>query len=197
MKAKIRQQALTTALLLTVVSFPAFADDIGNLPDILVANLGIVSDIMQTLAILFGLGLFITGMFQLKRYGEMRTMMSAQMSINGPLATILAGVALLFSPLVIGTALVAFWGPTGLTDLAAPSTSTSWGQYTTAVIMFVRLLGIWAFMRGFYLLSRSGQHQGQPVIGKALIHIFAGILCVHIMGTIQLLEGLFGFDFQI
>ena len=104
-----------------MASLPAWAGNgsgtIGNLPDILIANLNIIADIMQTLAILIGLALFVGGMFQLKRYGEMRTMMSSQMSIAGPLMTLIAGVAMLCAPLMIGTALVSFWGAGGANDL--------------------------------------------------------------------------------
>ena len=84
---KTRPPVFAIAAILAVASLPAWAGNgsgtIGNLPDILVANLNIIADIMQTLAVLIGLTLFVGGMFQLKRYGEMRTMMSSQMSISG------------------------------------------------------------------------------------------------------------------
>lgn len=204
MKNSIKWQVLSSAGLLILASLPAFADqsgsgDIGNLPDILVANLNLIATIMQTLAILIGLALFVGGMFQLKRYGEMRTMMSAQMSISGPLMMLFSGVAMLCSPLLMGTFLVSFWGPAGVTDLPYDGdTSSSWSQYIEPVLMMVRLVGVYAFMRGFVMASKTGSGHAQPgTTGKVLIHIFAGILCVHIMGTIQLVESILGFDFAI
>ncbi len=197
MKAKIQLQALSVALVLSVLSFPASANDIGNLPDVLMANLGVIAQIMQTLSIFIGLGLFIGGMFQLKRYGEMRTMMSSQMSISGPMMTIIAGVAMLFSPVMISTLLVSFWGSGGVTDLNPGNTNSGWGQYMQPVLMLVRIIGIYAFMRGFVIAAKSGSHSGQPTVGKALVHILAGIMCVHVVGTMKLIQSILGFDFAI
>lgn len=203
MRIKIQLQALGAAALLALGSSSAWAasgtGDIGNLPAILVANLNTIGTIMQTVAILLGLGLFMGGVFQLKRYGEARTMMSSQMSMAGPLMTLISGIALLFSPLLIGTLLVSFWGPGGQTDLPYDgNTSSGWAQYVQPVLMLVRIVGIYAFMRGFVMAAKTGSgHAQQGTTGKVLIHIFAGILCVHIMGTIQLVESLLGFNFSI
>lgn len=199
---KIKTQVQSIAAFLTVASFPAWADstgDIGDLPDILLQNLGIIADVMQTLAVLIGLALFVAGLFQLKRYGEMRTMMSAQMTIYGPLMTIIAGVAMLCLPLIIGTMLVSFWGPTGTVDLPYDGgTDTGWSEYVPAVLMLVRLVGIYSFMRGIVMSAKTGSGHAPPgTIGKVMVHIFGGILCVHIMGTIKLIESIFGFDFSI
>lgn len=200
MKRTIQQRAVGTAVLLMFASFPAWAsDDIGNLPDILTQNLGIIADIMQTLSILIGLSLFIAGLFQFKKYGEMRTMMSSQMSISAPLMTLISGIAMLCSPLIMGTMLVSFWGVTGATDLPYDgSTSSGWTQYIQPVLMLVRLVGVYAFMRGFVMAAKTGSGHASPgTTGKVFVHIFAGILCVHIMGTIQLIESILGFNFSI
>lgn len=200
MKTSMKLQALSSAALLMLATVPAWADgDIGNLPEILTQNLGLIADVMQTLAVLIGLALFIGGMFELKRYGEMRTMMSAQMTIAGPLAKLLAGVGMLFSPLLMGTLLVSFWGPGGQSDLPYDgSTTNGWSQYVPAVLMLVRIVGVYAFMRGFVMAAHSaGQHARPGTAGKVLVHIFAGILCVHVMGTIQLIESILGLNFQI
>lgn len=200
MKARIQRNTSLIGLFLGVTSLPAWAGgSVGNLPDVLVANLNLIADIMQTLAILIGLTLFIGGLFQLKRYGEMRTMMSSQMSIAGPLMTVLAGVAMLCSPLMIGTALVSFWGADGISDMPySGDTSSSWNQYIPVVLMMVRLVGVYAFMRGFVMAAKTGSGHAQPgTIGKVMVHIFAGILCVHIMGTINLIGSIIGIDFAL
>ncbi len=200
---KTRPPVFAIAAILAVASLPAWADNgsgtIGNLPDILIANLNIIADIMQTLAVLIGLTLFVGGMFQLKRYGEMRTMMSSQMSIAGPLMTIISGVAMLCAPLMIGTALVSFWGVGGANDLPYDGdVTTSWTQYIKPVLMLVRIVGVYALMRGFVMAAKTGSGHAPPgTIGKCLVHIFAGILCVHIVGTVQLIGSIIGIDFPL
>ncbi len=199
----IQRQVSGIALLLVFASVPAWAGntsgDIGNLPEILTQNLGIIATIMETIGILLGLGLFIGGMFQFKRYGEARTMMSSQMSMAGPLMTLIAGIAMLCSPLLIGTLLVSFWGNSGTTDLSYDGDVTStWSQYIQPILMLVRLVGVYSFMRGFVMSAKTGSGHAQPgTTGKVLVHLFAGILCVHIMGTIKLFESIFGFDFVL
>lgn len=199
MRMKPILHAVAMSLILGLVSLPVWADSTSDLPGILIDNLGLVGVIMQTLGILIGLSLFVAGMFQLKRYGEMRTMMSSQMSISGPLMTLLAGVAMLCSPLFMGTLLVSFWGPAGISDLSyTGDTTSSWSQFVTPVLMFVRLIGVYAFMRGFVMAAKTGSGHAQPgTTGKVLVHIFAGILCVHIMGTIQLMESIFGLNLTL
>ncbi len=191
--------AITASALL--ISAPALADgsDIGNLPDILMQNLGIVADIMQTLAILIGLALFIGGVFQLKRYGETRSMMSSQASMMGPLMAMLSGVAMLCSPLFMGTVLVSFWGTGGISDLPYDtSAETGWSQYIEPVLMMVRLVGVYAFMRGFVMSSKTGSGHAPPgTTGKIFAYLFGGILCIHIMGTMQLFGSILGFNFDI
>jgi intracellular multiplication protein IcmC len=201
MMTRVQRHTFSVAAVLAMASLPAWADSgsIGNLPDILVNNLNIIADIIQTLAILIGLSLFVGGMFQLKRYGEMRTMMSSQMSIFGPLMTLISGVAMLFSPLMIGTALVAFWGQGGANDIPyAADGATGWQQYITPVLMLVRLVGVYAMMRGFVMAAKTGSGHAPPgTIGKVLVHIFAGILCVHIVGTVDLIGSIIGVDFAL
>ena len=198
MKINIRQQVWGVALLLVLASFPAMAGDINNLPDVLTENLGLIANVMQSVSIVLGLGLFVGGMFHLKRYGEMRTMMSAQMTIWGPLMRILSGAALMYLPVMISTSLVAFWGTGGDMPIASSTSMEGWAQYIPAVLMLVRLVGVYAFMRAFMLAARSGRTQGQPgTVGKVLVNLLAGILCVHVMGTIQLIESILGFSFSI
>jgi intracellular multiplication protein IcmC len=200
MKMHQRLGILSLGVLSIFAMSPAWASsDLGNLPDILMANLNVAGDIMQTIAVLMGLGLFIGGIFQLKRYGEMRTMMSSQLSIAGPMMTMIAGVGLLCSPLFMGTLLVSFWGTGGAADLPyAGDTTSGWAQFVQPVLMLVRLVGVYAFMRGFVMAARTGSgHAQQGTIGKILLHLFGGILCVHIVGTMSLIENILGFNFSL
>ena len=158
---------------------------------ILTQNFQIISVIIENIAILMGVGFTLTGLFQLKKYGESRTMMSQQHSIAGPLMMLLAGAMLLILPTFVGSILLAFWGTNS--PLSYGGGPTGYNALIPPVLMFVRIIGVGAFIRGIVLLSRSsGQQAQQGTFGKAMIHIFAGILCIHILGTINLLEQLLG-----
>ena len=149
------------------------------------------SIIIQSIGIALGLFLFLSGVFALKRYGEMRTMMSQQMTIAKPLFKMFAGIGLLCLPTMIATVMQAMWGT--YDPLSYTGYGNDYDILIPPVIVFVRLIGVGAFIRGWVLLSRCGGGEGgQPgITGKAILHIVGGILCIHIIGTYNLLISLF------
>ncbi len=161
--------------------------------NVMMNNLGIIASTMSVLSILIGLALFLSGMFQLKRYGESRTMMSQQLTLWGPGAMMLGGILLLLLPYTITTSLRAFFGDGQTLPLAyQPTGEYDFDVYVPVVLAFVRVIGVGAIIRACILLSKSGSHSGQPgSLGKAMMHLFGGILCVHILGTVQLIKYLF------
>lgn len=157
----------------------------------LTSNFSTIADLLGAISLIMGISIFIGGIFQMKKYGESRTMMSGQHSVAGPLMMLLAGTMLMALPAVIDSAMLAFWsdqnplsyegGPGGYSALIPP------------VIMFVRIIGVGSFMRGIVLMSRSGSQQSQPgTMAKALIHLLAGVLCIHIIGTVDLMQNILG-----
>ncbi len=161
-------------------------------PNLLMQNLGTIANIVQSVTVLMGVGLFMMGIFRLKRYGEMRTFMSHQMTIASPLLMMFGGIALLCLPLVLRTALLNFWSTSNPLHYEGPL--SSWELLIPPIIVFVRLIGVGAFIRGVLLFSRCGSEQGhQGMMGRALLHILGGMLCVHILGTVRLLKEILGF----
>ena len=161
-------------------------------PTQLMGNLGLMAVIFQDISIIMGLGLFMFGLFRLKRYAEARTMMSHQMTIAGPLMLLIGGTMFLCFPLVLRTALFNFWSTTHPNPMAYAG-GDSYEQLIPPIVIFVRLIGVGSFMRGVLLFSRVGGEQSQPgTLSKACIHMFAGILCIHILGTVDLLRSIFG-----
>ncbi len=151
------------------------------------SNLYVVSYIMQDVSIFFGLMLCMLGFFQFKRYGESRTMMSAQHSIAEPLVTIVAGCMLmsfvpmirLFNNMFLGTS-----------DLMSYVGSSGGSDYDTVemIMTFIRLIGIGAFMNGFIKLSRTGrQNTQQGSAGKAFMYIIGGVACTNCVFFIDLI----------
>ena len=58
---------------------------------ILISNFTSLSYIIQAVMVMIGVCLIVTGLFKFKRYGEMRSMMSQQVTITGPLFCLLSG----------------------------------------------------------------------------------------------------------
>lgn len=162
-------------------------------PQILINSFGELAVILQTVSVLMGLGLFMTGLFELKRYGEMRTMMSHQMTIAKPALMILCGVIFLILPTFLATGLVALWGTSS--PLAYHGNADGYAEYIPPLLMFVRLIGAGSIMRGIVLFARAGGQGGQPgTMGKAMVHVIGGLCALHILGTEQILSSILGLN---
>lgn len=162
-------------------------------PTTLMNNLGVIADIVQAVSIAMGLGLFMSGLFRLKRYGEMRTFMSYQMTLAWPLLMLIGGIMLLCLPLMIRTALVNIWSTSNPLHYTGPK--GGFEQLIPPIIVLVRLVGVGAFIRGIVLFSRMGREGVPPgTMGKAMLHVLGGLLCVHILGTLDLLKEILGWS---
>jgi intracellular multiplication protein IcmC len=129
-------------------------------------------------------------MMAFKKYAESRTMMSGQHSIAKPVFKLVAAAILLALPVATQTVLLALWGTSSV--MAYTSGDTGLSELIPPVVLFIRLVGVWAFMRGAVLLTRLGGESAQPGQGgKAVIHLLAGILCINIVATCDLIEWMF------
>lgn len=163
------------------------------MPSVLLHNFGELANILQSVSILIGIGLFIGALFKIKRYAEMRTMMSHQITLAGPLMMIIAATALIVMPTFISTAVFSVWGTSN--PLAYQGgVVEGYEQFIPPILMFARLIGVAAMIRGLVLVSRSGKVGGQPgTTSKALLHLIGGILLIHILGTLHILKTLLDF----
>lgn len=159
--------------------------------NVLIQNLKIIAQIVNVFAVMTGIFLTFMAIMEFKKMGEQRSMMSQQHGAMKPTVLLLTGAILLILPGFASTALLAFWGQTS--DMAYYGDSSGYASLAPAVLAFVRLIGLGSFIRGIILLSRAGGQQSQPgSIGKALIHIFAGILCLHVVETVNLIGTILG-----
>lgn len=159
----------------------------------LIQSFTVIGRILGTISIGLGVAMFVGGLLHLKRYGEMRTFMSHQMTLWAPLSRIFAGVFFLILPAFAATGLLAFWGTSNPLHYSGGS-DTVMDHYIPAINMFVRLVGIGAIMRAISLLARSGSQQSQPgSLSRAVFFLFSGVLCVHIVGSARLFQSIFNF----
>lgn len=139
----------------------------------------------------FLLGLFFAfrGVFLLKEYGAMRTMMSSQTSIIPPLVNIFVGLALLYWKVMLDAFLITIFGSTSLDQKPLGTT-----EIEEELALIIRLFGFIAFVRGWILLSRAASHGAQPgTLTKSLMYMFSGIFLINIYGTWTILQSLLPF----
>lgn len=160
-------------------------------PSVLISNFETISTIVGWVSTGAGFCLLVSAMFKFKRYGESRTMMSSQMSMSGPLFTLIAGVALVLLPRTLEILVGSIWGD-GQSLLIMPAGSEPVDQYMVAIYKMIQIVGIVSIIRGIITLSKLGGGQGQPgMMGKAFGFIIGGAFCLNIQGTIALFKLIF------
>lgn len=158
-------------------------------------SLSSLANIIEYIAIIMGVGMILSSLFLFKKYGQMRTFMSQQLTMTKPLLTLIGGAALLILPTFIGTAERMVWGQSWFSQTMSLDLGTDWTGLLEPVFMLVRLLGVIALIRGILLATKAGGQQSQPgMAGKAAIHFIAGVLCINIDSTARILGNIFDFS---
>lgn len=137
------------------------------------------------------------GIYQLKEYGEARTMMSSQTSLKAPLTYLIVAAVLVYLPTAVDILMMSSFGNTGspLTYSTAGGSALVPADVTYAVLRLVQIVGLIAFIRGWVLLAQASKQGAQPALGKALTHIIGGILAINILGTKDVIGATFGVTF--
>jgi intracellular multiplication protein IcmC len=157
-------------------------------PAVLLANLGDISTIVLNVCIVIGLVFIIGSILVFKRYGEMRGIMSHQMTIGRPLMLLLGGAGMLMIPYLSTTFISMIFGNTSPLSMTTVGV-TEWDNLMESVVVLTRIIGVVALARGLCMLAKSGSQNRTPgAIGRGCIFVVAGILCIHILGTISLLQ---------
>lgn len=142
------------------------------------------------LAYVMGMGFIIAGIVKMKHFGEMRTMMSGEHGMFGPMVYLAVGAALLYLPTSVQVGMSTFWSnpsPMGYT-----SQQDQWNQFLSDCYLIIELIGVIAFIRGLVILSHGGGRGGQGGVAKGLTHVVAGILCINIYQFVQMVLATLG-----
>jgi len=136
-------------------------------------------------------GLVISGaaLFKLREVGDGRT------QLKTPLIWAVAGAFLLALPGTIETATQTLsLGSNSAYKLLSNSHTTTGNQQVEAafsgVLLFIKLVGHIAFVRGLFLLKEYGSGK-EGTLGRALTMIFGGAACINIETTFGILANTF------
>ena len=140
-------------------------------------------------AYLIGIAFIFRGVYQLKVYGDLRTMMSVQTNFKATMMVFFAGAALLYSPTAFKSMLLSTFATTSVTDpMSYQSAKGVMSPIAVkALLRFLQLIGTISFIRGWVYLTHTSNPNGKSSLGKAITHIIAGLLAINIEGTRQML----------
>jgi len=175
---------------------PAYAIDLSNISvqDTLVNVANQVPMLMKlatALAYVLGMIFVVMSVIKLRHTGEMRTMMSQEHGLAGPLIMMAVGAMLLYIPTSVQVGLSTFWSdpnPYGYLQQ-----QDQWAQFINDCFIIVQLVGVIAFIRGLIIWTHLGSHGGgQGNFARGLTHVIGGILCINIYQFIQVIMNTLG-----
>lgn len=150
--------------------------------------------LLTAFAYVAGFFFVFKGVYALKAYGESRTMMSSNADLKGPLASILAGTMLIFSPAAFHMINLTFFGTPSILRYTDGGAGAFTQSSIIAVIGVVQIIGLIAFVRGWVYIAKAGAHSGQPIMGKAITHIIAGAFALNVVQVKDMIWNTFGFS---
>ena len=154
-----------------------------------------ITRLVTAWAYLTGIVFGAIAIFQLKVYGEMRTMMSGHANLFKPIMYLIVSVILMYLPSTFQSVMKTTFGSASTSPLSWSSVS-SVGMYgyklaiTPALLGLMRLVGLISFVRGWILLVRISEQGQHGSFGKAITHILGGLLLINVVAVGNILSNL-------
>lgn len=166
--------------------------DVVTILETLSGSLPAVQRMVVAFAYTCGFAMIFAAMYKLKQYGELRAMMSLQTDFRGPVSTIFVGAVLIYLPNAYEIMMTSFFGYGSVLTYTTDE-GTRWTRLVEVVVYITQIVGIIAFIRGWILLSRTANSQGQPsMMAKGITHILGGLMAMNIVGMVELINATLG-----
>jgi intracellular multiplication protein IcmC len=157
-----------------------------------------IQKLVSGAAYLIGVMFLIKGIMALKHAGEGKSHMSQGHTMKEPILYLISGAMLLYLPTAMDVILQTVYGSDEILSYNELQGGNpiidvlfgSSGLFGGGLVIFIQLIGLIAFVRGWVMLAKSASQQGghQGGLGKAAMHIFGGILAINIVQTINIIN---------
>lgn len=162
------------------------------------AGLKGAANFASNLYYLVGMALCISAIYTLKKFGHRTAFMHVQVGVIGPMVQFFIGVALIYSPTlfkIINQTL--FETPVTSSEFSgfaqAASTQFRLVYIIREISAIIQLIGIFAFLRGWLILTKVGKQGTQPgTVTKGIVHLIGGILAINIITTVNIVVATLG-----
>lgn len=172
--------------------------DITDMLISLQSSLGPLYKLATASAYIIGCSLLVKAIYSLKIYGEARTMMASNTNIREPMFNLVLAVFLIYLPTGFQILMNSTFGYGNVMAYDQfPSTSgLAPSQAGQVLLQLTQVVGVYAFVKGFVMLSRSAGQGAQPQqFGKGLTHVVGGIFAMNIVGTFDVIANTFNITF--
>ncbi|WP_367606534.1 type IV secretion protein IcmC [Legionella sp. W05-934-2] len=161
------------------------------------ASLEPIQQLITGVAYVMGIAFAFKAIYSLKVYGEARTMMSSNASLKEPVTYLVVSAVFIYLPRAMKVLLMTTFGDTDILPYAPINSSNgtldalfgSNSPVGASLSLFIQVIGLIAFIRGWVLIARAAGQGGQPgTTGKGLMHVFGGILAINIVKTLEIIN---------
>jgi len=80
----------------------------------------------------------------------------------------------------------------GWTAVAALDTTGTFATVISAALTFFQLIGMIAFVRGWYIVKNAIEGAGQATVAQGFTHIIGGVLAINIYKFLEIMDNTFG-----
>lgn len=175
--------------LFSLITFTSFAHADGSIADMFANSKDAwiaLSKLTQFIAVVIGFYLIIGSVMKFSQLGS-----SPQATPKQPIAMFLIGVALFAITPSISTVYVTMFSNPMQTVLVPAAGGGNCGPNTgdvmQSIFMFIKLVGIIAFIRGWLLLNQAAAGK-DGMIGRGLVHIGGGVAAMNVVMVAKMLK---------
>lgn len=184
-QTKILLLVLTATLLMPSQAF-AQGVTIGSMFANFSGSVLAIIKLIKVAAYIIGVFLVVGSIFKFSQLGQ------GQVQAKTPLIMFFSGIGIFALTGTVSLAMQTMAMGSGPGDILMPSTGG--GASTQAaiqgVMLFIRMIGYIAFIRGWLLLNQNAQGK-EGTIGRALTHIFGGVAAINVAWTAKMLANTF------
>lgn len=159
-----------------------------------------IIDAFYGLALIIGACLSISAIYDFVKYAEdnrhgmkpaiVKTFIAVMLVSLSQSVTVSAGtIGLTQSATYKDTADLSIFGSGGSSSGAVSEFSTG---ALTGIIIFIKLIGHVAFIKGLLIFKDVGNNRGDATIGKGMTHLLGGAACIQLEPFLQILATTFG-----
>ncbi|MEY3183093.1 MAG: hypothetical protein RLZ35_1078 [Pseudomonadota bacterium] len=180
-----------------------------NLRDLVIP----LTQLLLAFSFVVGIALIWRAIGMMKKFGQMNTMQSQPGEVSGPLVYLVVGAVLIWIPTTTGILTESVFGTSAeklfsgntfdysnlgsgsqlLSYVSGSTLEAQWSAIANTLVLYIQFIGLIAFIRGWIIVSKSGQPGVQPgSITKGVIHIIGGIIAINFVEFINLLKETLG-----
>ena len=174
--------------------------DIGTMLNNLQASFSSLQTFVVAFSYVAGIAFMVKALLKARELGNHNPSSPQQGGFREPIVHALIGATLVYLPSSVNIGLSTIFASTSLgsaSDLLSyipAADNQTWTQIESVLVDYLKLLGLIAFIRGWFMLAKLGEGGGQQdSFSKGIIHVIGGILLINIVDSIKILASTFGF----